>query len=148
MGIFGKATDQGDFIILEPGIYTVELDTVETYVHEKYGDGFRWRFIVDTDEHPDAVTANGEALAITAITSTSLGPKARARTWIQTLLGRELEVGEEPDENDLIGKKCRANISVTKKDNGEFNKIESLAPLKAGGVRRQAAAAVAAAAKF
>lgn len=137
MGLFAPATNKSDFIILEEGVYTVKVKNIESYNHEVYGAGLKWTFACDLTEHPDACNDNGDPLVVSAITPTGMNPGKKARKWVETILGRELEEGETPDEDAIIGQRVRAMIKVDKrKDGSEWNKIDSLARLSGGGVRR------------
>lgn len=137
MGLFAPATNKSDFIILEEGVYTVTVKSIEAYHHEQYGAGLKWVFACDLKEHPDACNDKGDPLIVSAITPTGMNPGKKARKWVETILGRELEEGEVPDEEALINAKVRAMIKVDKrKDGSEWNKIDSLARLTGGGVRR------------
>lgn len=65
----------------------------------------KWAFTV-YDGSPD-----GQEL--TAASSMALGPKAKARPWVEALLGRRLEPKEEIDTDDLSMLECQL---VCKKD--------------------------------
>jgi hypothetical protein len=67
----------------------------------------RWTFCVyDPDEHPDGAE-------MIANSSLMFGPKAKARRWAQTILGRMLEPGEELDTDELCPAVCQV---IVKKD--------------------------------
>lgn len=141
--LFNPATNGGDFIIVQPGVYTVEFSDIKLTSHPEYGPGYNWRFLIDTEKHPDAVTDEGEPLMLSGLSGTKMSKKAKARLWIEALLGRELAEGEAPSEDDIRGKKVQAMVSILIKDGKEYNKIDSLAPIPTGSVRRPTAAAAA-----
>jgi hypothetical protein len=53
-----------------------------------------------------------EGQGITAASSMALGPKAKARPWVEALLGRRLEPREEVDTDDLGMKECQLIVKA------------------------------------
>jgi hypothetical protein len=51
-----------------------------------------------------------EGQEMTAASSTALSPKAKARPWVEALLNRRLEPGEEIDTEGLCPKDCQVVI--------------------------------------
>ena len=53
---------------------------------------------------------SADGLEMTAASSCALGPKAKARAWIESLLGRRLEPNEEVDTDQLTPRDCQVII--------------------------------------
>ena len=70
---------------------------------------------------------------MTAASSCALGPKSKARPWVESLLGRRLEPGETIDTDQLAPKDCQVVIR-NDPDTG-FAKIVDVLPPRP---RRQA----------
>jgi hypothetical protein len=51
-----------------------------------------------------------EEKELTAASSCALGPKSKARPWVEALLGRRLEPGETIDTDQLAPKECQVVI--------------------------------------
>jgi hypothetical protein len=51
-----------------------------------------------------------EGVEMTAASSTALSPKAKARPWMEALLGRRLEPGEEIDLETIPPKDCQVVV--------------------------------------
>ena len=74
-----------------------------------------------------------EEKEITAASSCALGPKAKARGWVEALVQRRLEPGEEIDTDTLSPKDC---LLVIKNDpDTQFARVQDVMPPRP---RRQA----------
>lgn len=51
-----------------------------------------------------------EGQEMTAASSTAFGPKAKARQWVEGLLGRKLDPGEELDTDTLCPRDCQVVV--------------------------------------
>ena len=67
-----------------------------------------------------------EGQEMTAASSTALGPKAKARPWVEALMNRRLEPGEEIDTEGLCPKDCQVVVK-NDADTG-FAKITDVLP--------------------
>lgn len=93
----------------------------------------RWTFQVYHTDDGAEMTANS---------SLAFGPKAKARKWMEALLGRKLAVGEEVDPAEICPADCQ--VIVKKEVDSGFSRIEDVlgarkhpntkAQLKASGV--------------
>jgi hypothetical protein len=61
-----------------------------------------------------------------ANTSTNFGPQAKARQWVENIVGRELEAGEQIDVNDLVGGKHHLMIENVKRDGRTFDNVSAV----------------------
>ena len=80
-----------------------------------------------------SVYDGAEEKEMTAVSSCALGPKAKARGWVEALVGRRLEPGEEIDTDTLSPKDC---LLVIKNDpETQFARVQDVMPPRP---RRQA----------
>jgi hypothetical protein len=85
-----------DYEPLPPGLYVGKLLDVEPR-ESANGEYRRWSWeVLDGPEAGRKVYAN---------TATNFGPQAKARHWVENVLGRELEAGEQIGIEDLVGGK-------------------------------------------
>jgi len=61
-----------------------------------------------------------------ANTSTNFGPQAKARQWVENILGRELEAGEQIDVSDLVGGKHQLMLKHVKRDGRTFDNVSAV----------------------
>lgn len=125
MALF-EATD----VLLEEGVYVAQLKDIRPNTRKKYNkpdeteDCYDWTFGV--------VEEGYEGVEVYGRTSTNFGPSSNARTWVQALLGRKVEQGEELDLPDLKGKECMLSIYHNETDRGTFANINSVNPVRRG----------------
>lgn len=84
-----------------------------------------WYFAVDEEGYED--------VTLTAISSTSWGPKSKARRWAGYILGRKLGDNEKFTEDEMKGKPVMLTIENEENDRGTFAKIVELAPVRKKG---------------
>lgn len=112
-------------MILEPDNYVVTVKDFQD-TEGQFGPQILWKFTVALASSPDVPIYNdeGSPYEFWDYTSTKTTPNAEARKWIRVLLGRDLEEGETPDLDSLIGKRMRTLIVKVDKQAGGFrNKI-------------------------
>ncbi len=63
---------------------------------------------------------------LTGMASQKLTPKAKLRGWIEGMLGRTLEAGENVNLDALIGTKVMLYVTTEDTDKGLFNRIEKI----------------------
>lgn len=90
----------------------------------------RWIFSIeevldDQSEDQNAEDYVGEEFW--SWTSTAFGPNSNARKWVQALLGRQIENGEQISISEVVGK--QAKITVGRNDNGN-QKLVNIAPAR------------------
>lgn len=113
MPVFDPASDTVDVTLPEPGKYIVRCIDIEDAPDKGFGPGVKWIFEL-TDAHTGEVWQND----LWQFTSIKMGPKAKARPIIEALLGRPLEVREQPDARDLINRKMIAMVIHEPKEDG------------------------------
>jgi hypothetical protein len=121
-------------ISFEPGPYEGHLIKMEQRSKQfvnKDEDGtevkedrsfYIWNFGIDEEGFED--------VTLTAISSTSFGPKSKARAWANAILRRKLEDGEKFSEDDLKGKPVILTVENEETDRGTFAKVVGLAPVR------------------
>jgi hypothetical protein len=63
---------------------------------------------------------------LSGMASQKLTPKAKLRGWIEGMLGRPLETGENVNLDALIGSKVMLYVTTEDTDKGMFNRIEKI----------------------
>jgi hypothetical protein len=108
---------------LEPGEYPATLRAIEERANEQ-GGYLIWKFAVQTPQ--------GQDVEVGVLSSMKCTPKAKARGFIEALLGRPMKPGEEFAPAILYGKPCRLVVSIaTYEDGGSRNTIEKVLPAAA-----------------
>jgi hypothetical protein len=106
-----------DYQPLPPGLYIGELLDVESRESDN-GEYRRWSWeIVEGPHIGQKVYANS---------STNFGPQAKARQWVENILGRELEAGERIDIDDLVGGKHHLMVENVKRDGRVFDNVSAV----------------------
>ena len=99
-------------------LYPAKFAGVEENESDKFGDGYRWKF---------KVTVEDEVIELDKITwSRSMGPKSNNRKFLSAIAGRQIEVGETIDTDDLIGRSCRVMIKNDPEDADAWPKITDI----------------------
>jgi hypothetical protein len=106
-----------DYTPLPPGLYVGELFAIEPR-ESANGEYRRWGW--DILEGPYA------GHRVYANTSTNFGPQAKARQWVENILGRELKAGEQVAIDDLIGGKHHLMIENVKRDGRTFDNVSAV----------------------
>lgn len=140
---------------IEPGRYVLKLMDLEemppSEQHPDWGSSIRWTFHLAT--YP---TANAPSKVIVdekdkqpykfwANTSKKLSPKATARPWVETLLGRSLSPDDDPEAivESLIGKKAVGIIGPNPDGKTRILAMQPYQePAKAAAAKKSAAVAV------
>lgn len=115
MGILGKASDKPQFELTPVGEYVFTLwdITLET---GQWGDQIKWVWLVSPTSDPDSYITRGEGAfekerELWQFTKIGLPKGSRAREWAEALMGRELKLGEEPDDTALVRRRMIAYLS-------------------------------------
>jgi hypothetical protein len=106
-----------DYEPLPPGLYVGELMDIESR-ESANGEYRRWGW--DVVEGPYA------GRRVFANTSTKFGPQAKARQWVENILGRELESGEQIRIEDLVGGKHHLMVENVKRDGRVFDNVSAV----------------------
>jgi hypothetical protein len=106
-----------DYELRPQGLYVGELLDIESRESEK-GEYRRWGWeILEGPYAGQKVYAN---------TSTNFGPQAKARQWVENILDRKLEAGEEVRIEDLVGGKHHLMIEHVKRDGRVFDNVSAV----------------------
>jgi hypothetical protein len=106
-----------DYTVIEEGEYPAQLAKVEE-LEMSFGPTIKMTFsLLDEDNRGTEVSG---------LASKAMSPKAKLRGWVEGMLGRALEKGEEIDLESLIGTKVMLYVSVSDTDKGMFNRIEKV----------------------
>jgi hypothetical protein len=106
-----------DYAPLPPGLYVGELLDIESR-ESANGAYRRWGWKIE--EGPYA------GRKVYANTSTNFGPQAKARQWVENILGRELEAGEQIGTEDLVGDKHHLMVENVKRDGRTFDNVSTV----------------------
>jgi hypothetical protein len=103
-----------DYEPLPPGLYVGKLLDIESR-ESANGEYRRWSWeILEGPYAGQKVYAN---------TSTNFGPQAKPRRWVENILDRELEAGEEIRTEDLAGGKHHLMVENIKRDGRTFDNV-------------------------
>jgi hypothetical protein len=102
---------------LAPGLYVGKLLDIESRESDN-GNYRRWSW--EILEGPYA------GCKVYANTSTNFGPQAKARNWVENILGRELEAGEQIGIEDLVGGKHHLMVENVKRDGRVFDNVSAV----------------------
>jgi len=119
MGIKVKVEKSREFTEIDDGMYEAELVSVSTTDIPEWGERWRWSFRVVLEED--------EIVEVSGLTTTKFSTMSKAYKWFSALAGREPEIGEEVDLDELVGKK--ALIEIKNVQRGEF-KISNVTDVK------------------
>lgn len=98
-----KLNSGGSGIDIDDGVYEALLmhveimDPTEKSISDK--PWMKWTFTL--------FQGSEEEIELTAASSTAITPKAKARPWVEAVLGRKLANHEEIDTDDLSMKHCQ-----------------------------------------
>jgi hypothetical protein len=106
-----------DYEPLPPGLYVGKLLDIES--RESANGGYkRWSWeILDGACAGQRVYANS---------STNFGPQAKARQWVENILDRQLEAGEQVSLDDLVGGKHHLMVENVKRDGRTFDNVSAV----------------------
>ena len=102
---------------LPPGLYGGKLLDIESR-ESANGEYRRWSWeILEGPEAGRQVYAN---------TSSNFGPQAKARQWVENVLGRSLEAGEQVGTEDLVGGKHHLMVENVTRDGRTFDNVSAV----------------------
>jgi hypothetical protein len=102
---------------LPAGLYVGELLDIES---RESANGQYRRWCWEILEGPYA------GRKVYANTSTNFGPQAKPRQWVENILGRELEAGEQIGIEDLVGGKHHLMVENVKRDGRTFDNVSAV----------------------
>jgi hypothetical protein len=106
-----------DYDPLPPGLYVGKLSNIESR-ESTNGEYRRWGW--EILEGPYA------GRKVYANTSTNFGPQAKARQWVENVLGRGLKAGEQVGLDDLVGGKHHLMIENVTRDGRTFDNVSAV----------------------
>ncbi len=106
---------------MEPGDYRARFTGYEED-EGVHGPFVKWYFEVLDEEYA------GRSLK--GVTSTSFNPLSKMWAWVQALLARPIEDGEEIDLDDLVGREVMLDIEHQKTERGTFERIAGVRPVR------------------
>lgn len=130
MSIFG-AVKERTYELVETGEYVFTLNDIEYSAAGQYGEALIWKWLVAPTSAPTdyICTPSGKEKEIWQYTDVDLNIGSKQHAWAQLLLGRTLEKGAAPpDEQDLIGRRMVAYLThyVPKKGKNAGNPREQI----------------------
>jgi len=106
-----------DYEPLPAGLYVGKLLDIESR-ESANGEYRRWSWeVLDGPYAGQKVFANS---------STNFGPQATPRQWVENILGRELEAGEQVGTEDLVGGKHHLMVEDVKRDGRTFDNVSAV----------------------
>lgn len=100
-----KMTAGAGGVTIDDGVYDATLlsidETEATPNSPNQNPWFKWQFQVYDSE---------EGQEMSAASSMAFSPKAKARKWVEALLGKKLEPGQEIDTDTLCPKDCQVVV--------------------------------------
>jgi hypothetical protein len=118
--MLGTVTNEMAGVSPPAGQYRVmlkEIDDIESSFDEN--GNWKWVFTIEdviNSDDDEAESFIGQELY--GFSSKGLGPRHKARAWIEALMGQKLDEGEPVREDDLIGKRAVANVIDYKRTDG------------------------------
>lgn len=87
-----------------------------------HGEMIKWFFDCQDEDY--------EGRTISGISSTAFNPMSKMYAWVQALMGRPIEDGEEIDLDDLIGREVMIDVDHKLTERGTFERIAGLRPVR------------------
>jgi hypothetical protein len=106
-----------DYEPLPPGLYVGKLLDIEP---RESANGEYRRWVWETLEGLYA------GRKVTANSSSSFGPLAKSRQWVENIFGREIEAGEQVGIEDLVGGKHHLMVENVKRDGRTFDNVSAV----------------------
>jgi hypothetical protein len=134
--MFAPVTNMTGFMPDE-GKYTAECLRIEEAPDNGFGVGVRWVLAL-YEGNERILQGDGTPMEFWQTTSTNMGPKARARAYVEAFLGRPLDEGERINPNDIPGKRLTGMViheDSTTKVGQKVAKLVSVKPLTNGAAK-------------
>lgn len=106
-----------DYSVVEDGEYPAKFISYEERTTD-FGPTVILQFELLDEEH--------RGVGLSGMASQKLTPKAKLRGWIEGMLGRTLETGEDVNLDALIGTKVMLYVVTQDTEKGLFNRIEKI----------------------
>lgn len=113
MSVFG-AVQERTYPLVETGEYVFTLTDIEYEPNGAFGEALIWKWALAPKESPTAYICktNGDEFILYQYTDVDLNIGSKQHTWAQLLLGRTLDKGDAPpDEQEIIGRRMTALLT-------------------------------------
>lgn len=124
---------------VEMGRYIVEVvgfaDVPPGEDHPDWGPRIRWTLNVYDNDGDPVLDEDGRPGQLMPMTGVSIGPKSKAKPWIEAFLGRPLDATDTAAAiaKLLVGKRAYAMISDNERG---YSTVVSMAPMKKGAAKK------------
>ena len=118
-----------DYLVLPGGQYLAEFSDYDLQ-DGTWGPMYKLFFKILEQGEFEGETTSGLANA-------KLTPKSKLKRWLEGLLGRPIEAGEQIKFPDLLKMKCYLILTEEETKDGYFNRIETILPFKRPPARRR-----------
>jgi hypothetical protein len=114
----GTVTNEVAGIAPPAGTYVVSLKAMDD-ADGNFGPQWKWIFEIEQVIHSNDDEAEEFVGAeLHGYSSTGLGPRHKARQWIEALMNQKLDEGDPVHESDLIGRKATATVIEYRREDG------------------------------
>lgn len=108
------------YVALDEGNYILQLKSLEDAEPGTYGARMRWTFLcwkADTGEQV-LNEQDGTPFEWWQTTSESIAERSTARPWVEALLGRKIQVGDDAAQisQEIVGKTMEAYVAPNERD--------------------------------
>lgn len=111
---------ESTFVALDEGNYILQLKALEDGEPGTFGARMRWTFLAWHLETGAQVIneQDGTPFEWWQSTGESIGPRSKARPWVEALLGRKIEKGDDAGaiSEEIIGKSMEAYVAPNEDD--------------------------------
>lgn len=108
------------YVALDEGNYVLKLIALEDAEPGQFGNRMRWTFNCWHAETGEQVVdeQSGAPFEWWQTTSESIAERSTARPWVEALLGRKIQPGDDPGaiSEEIIGKSMEAYVAPNERD--------------------------------
>jgi hypothetical protein len=107
---------------LEEGTYILTVVDIADGEANQFGDSLKWIFHVANPASPEEpiLGTDGKPYEYWQFSSPKMTPRAKARRWVEALLGRPLDAGTRPNPTALLGRRMVATVVHEEDDEGNL----------------------------
>lgn len=131
------------FVALDEGNYILRLLRLEDAEPGQYGARMRWTFHAWHLETGEQVIneQDGEPFEWWQTTSESIAERSTARPWVEALLGRKIQPGDDAGDisTQIVGKSMEAYVAPNERDYTTILRAKPRVAKAAAGAKRSAA---------
>lgn len=108
------------YTALDEGNYILQLQSLEDAEPGQYGNRMKWTFHCWHLETGEQVVneQDGEVFEWWQTTSESIAERSTARPWVEALLGRKIQAGDDAGaiSQEIVGKSMEAYVAPNERD--------------------------------